>query len=126
MAVIAGSPFGRARQPTPAVLVRQMATLTAHLEAKAVAKALQQSITVDIAARTVTIGDTRIEVPQEFTMSIKTGVELTEQGIKGSILLFPDGTSSGGEISLVGRTGRRATFRINWVTGAMSFVEDTL
>ncbi|MGB8818472.1 MAG: prepilin-type N-terminal cleavage/methylation domain-containing protein [Rhizobiaceae bacterium] len=119
MAVIAGNPFGRTRQETPAALARQIAILAARLEAQAVAKAAPQSITVNVADRTVTIGGTRIEIPQNFSISVKTGLELIEQDNKGSILVFPDGTSSGGEITLEGRPGTGAAVRINWLTGAV-------
>lgn len=124
MAVIAGNPFGRERPDTPGSLARKIAVSAAALEAEVLAKAKSQNITVDIAARTVTIGPARIEVPQDYAISLKTGAELIAQDERGSILLFPDGTSSGGEIAISDPSGKRATVRINWVTGAVDFDGD--
>lgn len=123
MAVLAENPFIRSRPQSAVTLARQISVAVAALSAKAITEASTQSIVVDVVARVVTAGLNRIDLPPNMKLSVKTGAELIVEESKGVIVFFPDGTSSGGEISLGGPSGAVMIVQISWITGAVHLIE---
>lgn len=90
-------------------------------------EAMQQNramaVTIDLDARQVRVGSARpIQLDPRLGISLLTAVsELQGAGV-GSIRFFPDGTSTGGRVSLRD-ADRRYDVVVAWLTGRVS-VED--
>ncbi len=120
IALFAGNPFAKKqRHVSVAQIARELGVAIVALEAKAVSKATAFPIWVDVKSREITIDEKKIKLPEQFKLSLQTGAELILHDARGAIWLLPDGTSSGGEITLQGPSGQVRTVRINWVTGAV-------
>lgn len=117
--VLAGDFNPRNRMPTAYDLAKRVAVDAAALGAQSTSTGTTHQLIVDLISRTINVGMVTINVPENLTLTVKTGAELISQDSKGSILFFADGTSSGGEITLSDPSGASATVRINWITGAV-------
>jgi general secretion pathway protein H len=116
---LAGGFSVRHRALTANDMARRLAVDAAALGAQAVLTGATRQLIVDVKSRAVFFETNKLEVPENLTLSVKTGAELIAQDYKGSILFFADGTSSGGEIALSDSSAGTATVRINWITGAV-------
>ena len=119
ISVLAGGFKPRNRMPTANDLAKRVAVNAAALGAQSTSTGTTHQLIVDLRSRTINAGMVTLDVPENLTLTVKTGAELISQDSKGSILFFADGTSSGGEITLSDPTGVSATVRINWITGAV-------
>jgi general secretion pathway protein H len=85
----------------------------------------ETTVTFDLAENSYTVSerDTVYAIPQTIDVSLVTGQkELSGEG-QGSVRFFPDGSSSGGRVTLE-RAGRAWKIDINWLTGLIE-LEDT-
>jgi len=85
----------------------------------------ETTVTFDLAENSYKVSerDTVYPIPQTIDVSLVTGQkELSGEG-QGSVRFFPDGSSSGGRVTLE-RSGRALKIDINWLTGLIE-LEDT-
>ena len=100
-------------------------TLVATLRlARAQAKERNTEIVVSIDPQTRTIGSPlgKWQLPDDVHISL-TYAESEKRGAVGGLRFYPDGQSSGGEISL-GLGGRSARLSVSWLTGEARIAHD--
>lgn len=64
------------------------------------------------------------EVPAQITLELTTAAELSPEEGKGAILFYPNGSSTGGRVTL-GAAGQAIDLDVEWLTGRvrMSWIE---
>ncbi|MDW9463601.1 type II secretion system protein GspH [Sinorhizobium meliloti] len=65
-----------------------------------------------------------IALPSEYSFVVTAGREKGERDEVHSITFLPDGSSSGGEVSIADVRGNEATLRVNWLTGLVEYADD--
>ena len=80
-----------------------------------------QSVRVSVKEGTVYASgpDPLVTVPQDFAVRVTTAAELAETGEAGTILFFPDGASTGGEITILEAENKGYSVNVHWLTGAI-------
>jgi len=68
--------------------------------------------------------DKTYPIPADIEISVYTAASQVVGEEQGSVLFFPDGSSSGGRIELI-NNGRKRSIDINWLTGLVETSEDT-
>jgi general secretion pathway protein H len=84
----------------------------------AIASNIDLAFAIDTDARTYAIegGRTR-QLPQALDVALFTAEAERLSRSAGSIRFFPDGSSTGGEITLTGPAGDATVIRVDWLTG---------
>ncbi len=117
-------------------LVRTLPGLELQTNARAVASALREAralaiagnrevtLTIDVRQRTLRVGQgNAIKLDPQFGLSLRTAsTELRGGGSIGGIRFFPDGTSTGGRVTLALEERQRHVV-VDWLTGAVSVTE---
>ncbi|WP_339897192.1 GspH/FimT family pseudopilin [uncultured Gilvimarinus sp.] len=68
-------------------------------------------------ARQVSVGD-RVEVlPEHIAIDVRSAAELRPDADTAAIQFYPDGSSSGGAITLTRDTGQTVTLNVGWLLG---------
>lgn len=119
-AAIAFSSFpGRRMAASPESVIRDAGHLAQMIRMEAINRRRDLALQVDVQAKTIADADgrRRIPIPASATVEVVTGRELTRSQSQASIVFFPDGTSSGGAISLSSDGSPKMTLRIPWLTG---------
>ncbi|MEZ2224261.1 GspH/FimT family pseudopilin [Rhizobium sp. RCC_161_2] len=119
-AAIAFSSFpARRMAASPESVIRDAGHLAQMLRMEAINRRRDLTLQVDVQAKTIADADgrRRISIPASATVEVVTGRELTRSQSQASIVFFPDGTSSGGTISLSSDGSPKMTLRIPWLTG---------
>jgi general secretion pathway protein H len=62
-------------------------------------------------------------LPESVKLGLFTADVLTDEG-QGSIVFYPDGSASGGRVTLAG-AGKTRLVDVNWLTGAVVVREET-
>lgn len=100
----------------------EMAAALRATRAQAIVSGQEQVFEVDTAKRVYRGGDRReIRLPQGMQLSITSASQDQAGATTGRIRFFPDGSSTGGHITLQ-RQQRRWTVNVSWLTGAISVV----
>lgn len=123
---LAVNPFATKREASIDVVASSIAAFLRKHAAESVTKGQPAEIRIDIGGRTISSAETVMHVAQTIGMRFRTGVELVEKADKGSIIFLADGSSSGGEISLMSSDGKVLTIRINWATGGVNIQRASL
>jgi general secretion pathway protein H len=95
----------------------EIALVLRHARAQAIGANAEAAVVVDLDGRSVTFGTRApIALDKRYGLSLFTGAEeLIDRGT-GRIRFYPDGTSTGGRISLW-LDERRFDVTIDWITG---------
>lgn len=104
---------------------RELGNALRHLRSVAISTQAPQALTVDVEARTYSVGDRDVvQLPDSIHLEIVTAQsEMTSETV-GSFRFFPDGGATGGQI-ILSRGGHRLVLDIDWVTGRVRLYEDT-
>ncbi len=87
---------------------------------RAIARNTEVTLTVDVEARTFAIGGGRPRsMPQALSLSLVTAQSEQLDEARGGIRFFPDGSSTGGRITL-SRGERNYDVTVDWLTGRVS------
>jgi len=91
-----------------------------YVRSKALVGSADSAITVDVAGRNYFSQDAAIDrsLPQDISIAI-TVDEHDISGTLGSIVFYPDGSSSGGKIRLI-KNGRQLEVVTTWLNGYVS------
>ncbi len=103
---------------------RQLAAGLRSARNEAITRRREAVLTLDLAQRRFGVsGDPReIKLPDGITLKLDTAQSEITDGATGSIRFFPDGSSTGGAVTV---GGPKAAYRVNvdWLTGAVAIVE---
>lgn len=103
---------------------RDLASGLRYARGQALANKTETAFTLDVEQRRYRIGDHKREysLPSELDLTLFTArSELKGEGV-GAITFFPDGTSTGGRITLVSRD-RQYIVDVNWLTGRVAILD---
>ena len=101
--------------------VRSLAAGMSEARSRAIARNTEVAFTVDVEARTFAIGDggAARAVARELSLSLVTAQSDQLAETRGSIRFFPDGSSTGGRITL-SRGESSYDVSVDWLTGRVS------
>jgi general secretion pathway protein H len=103
---------------------RDLASGLRYARGQALANKTETALTLDVEQRRYRIGDHKREysLPSELDLTLFTArSELKGEGV-GAITFFPDGTSTGGRITLVSGD-RQYIVDVNWLTGRVDILD---
>lgn len=102
---------------------RNVAGALREARALAIGRNRETTLTIDVEQRSLRLGDEApIRLSPHLGMSLLTASSETAETGSGGISFFPDGTSTGGRVTL--RLGERQRHVVvDWLTGAVSIVE---
>ncbi len=88
---------------------------------RAVAQRTEAVLTLDLEARAVSISgrEGSLSIPDDLSIELVSAVSELEDENLGRIRFFPDGTSTGGRITL-GYRGNGYDLDVDWLTGRVS------
>lgn len=123
LSLVMGASTQLLRPPSPKLRVESAArALCSALRAthsRAIAMNSETQVVVDLARKTF-VSPVAAEASLPFDAAINVQVAQGQQGNQAAtILFFPDGTSSGGDIAIE-LPGGRASISVNWLTGETS------
>lgn len=113
---------GTGRQANPREIARQIASEARAAWRLAASTGHNTVLTVDLPKRQILVEDrpARVVVPEPLALSMVTGEQLIEKGKVGKIIFFPDGSSTGGEITVGSPERGHYEVRVFWLTGAIT------
>ena len=97
---------------------RDMGSALRYVRGQAIAQQKKSALTVDLNSNEYLIddGDRRFSIAEQIAITLVTAqTEITGEGT-GNIVFFPDGSSTGGRITLEAE-GYKRVIDINWLTG---------
>ncbi|SEN40464.1 general secretion pathway protein H [Luteibacter sp. UNCMF331Sha3.1] len=101
----------------------ELAAALRWTRAQAIVKGENLALEVDTAAATYTPpGKANVRLPKDMRVSITSAREDQVNATTGRIRFFPDGSSTGGRITLK-RGAREWHVNVGWLTGAVSVVD---
>lgn len=97
---------------------RQVAAGLRKAQGQALAGQSEAVLSLDVEARTFRVSgdDKTYRLPEALTLSVVTAQTEVDSGQEGSIRFYPDGSSTGGRIT-VARGDRRFLVDVDWLTG---------
>lgn len=104
--------------------VREVAHLAQAIRIEAISKNRRLPLNIDIQRRVVSdgAGKRQVIIPESMDVEFLTGKSLVRSTEAASIVFFPDGSSSGGAVTLSDRAGETFTLRVPWTTGIATIV----
>jgi general secretion pathway protein H len=111
----------------PGVALRNDAHLVADAlraaRTASVAGNREVTLVLDLAQRTATFETRRpVQLGADVGIALTTGTSEIADALTGGIGFFPDGTSTGGRVTLT-RGGQQQHVLVDWLTGTVSIVE---
>ena len=101
---------------------RQIASGLADARQEAIFANRESKLILDMENKTFSVGTgPAVNLSGIERLSLLTAERDILTDNRGTIRFFPDGSAGGGEISVEDGTGAKATLRINWLTGRISF-----
>jgi len=81
-------------------------------------KSIPASLVIDVDTRSIFINEAGVErsIPSDITIEMTTAESELTGNNSGGIRFFPDGSSTGGQITLW-RNGQTITINVEWLTG---------
>jgi len=118
--------LGRARDSAAlAEAARSLATALRETREAAIATGRAERFTIDLATGTYRAGEGKAQrLPSSIQLSLVTTADERLNDRSGAILFFPDGSSSGGGLSLV-RDLQRHDIEVDWLTGRVTLARET-
>ena len=100
---------------------RQLAAGLRYARDRAVAGRSEVKLTVDLEARSVSVTHRKdgISIPDDLEISLVTAASELEDETLGHIRFYPDGTSTGGRVTVSYR-GNGYAVDVDWLTGRVS------
>ena len=99
---------------------RELATALRKSQSQSISTFQQTSLILNVEERRYRLSfkDGQFQLPKELDLTLLTGAKLLQgvPGEEGAIFFYPDGSSSGGRITLQ-RGKRKQQIDINWLTG---------
>jgi general secretion pathway protein H len=123
LALVLSLSFPAGKSTSRQGLESQASQISARLKAArvlAISRNTEVTLEVDLAKRRITIsgGEQPLDLSEDIALTMLTARDEVQRG-RGAIRFFPDGTSTGGSLSL--RLGNRtAVVGVNWLTGKIS------
>ncbi|KQW43184.1 MULTISPECIES: GspH/FimT family protein [unclassified Ensifer] len=111
---------------TPDRLVTQVAHLAQTARLRAMSSGMPTEVIIDITQNHLRLdpGGENLSLPDHITMAAVVGRDAQTTADIGRIVFFPNGGATGGEITLGETTGRKASLRVHWLTGAVKSIND--
>jgi general secretion pathway protein H len=104
--------------------VRDLTAALRQTRGLAIVNGEERGLEVDVDARTYQVpGKAPVQLPEELSMKLLTAATEQTGDSKGVIRFFPDGSSSGGRITLR-RDDHEWRVEIAWLTGEVRIEED--
>lgn len=104
--------------------VRDLTAALRQTRGLAIVNGEARSLEIDVDARTYQVpGKSAVQLPEELSMKLLTAATEQTGDSKGLIRFFPDGSSSGGRITLK-RDDHEWRVEIAWLTGEVRIEED--
>lgn len=103
---------------------REVAHLAQAIRIEAISKNRRLPLNIDIQKRVVSdeAGKRRVIIPESMDVEFLTGKNMVSSPEVAAIVFFPDGSSSGGAVTLSGGAGETFTLRVPWTTGIATIV----
>lgn len=104
---------------------RDVASALRHARGQAMITGRESAFELDVERRTYRVS-TRAKayrLPSSITVSLYTTLTDTVNEAQGRIRFFPDGSATGGRVTLAGG-GQQRVVDVNWLTGAVRIRED--
>ncbi len=103
---------------------RDMAAGLRATRSEAITRNREAVLTLDLEGRRYTVGGEKRprSLPADIDLSLFTAAAEKIDDSEGGILFFPDGSSTGGSITLAD-DGRRYEIVVDWLTGKVSIVD---
>ena len=100
---------------------RQLAAGLRFARGHAVTRRTEAALTLDLEARTATIDGRKgtLSIPEDLDLELVSTVGELEDENRGRIRFYPDGSSTGGRITL-GYKGNGYDLDVDWLTGRVS------
>jgi general secretion pathway protein H len=103
---------------------RDLTAALRYTRGQAIVKHEQRALEIDVDARTYQApGRPVVELPKGLDMKLLTAASEQSSDSKASIRFFPDGSSSGGRVTLL-RKSYEWRIEIAWLTGEVRMEED--
>jgi general secretion pathway protein H len=104
--------------------VRDLTAALRQTRGLAIVNGEERSLEIDVEARTYQVpGKKPVQLPEELQMKLLTAATEQTGDSKGLIRFFPDGSSSGGRVTL-NRERHEWRVEIAWLTGEVRIEED--
>lgn len=82
------------------------------------------AVRIDVDAPSVTLpGERPYALPERLSLSLFTAVSEQHAANVGEIRFFPDGSSTGGEVTVTGQNARQYV-QVDWLTGRVAVYDD--
>ena len=129
MAIVAGYAgsrmFGSLDRPAMEAASGELAAVLRRARSSAIAQNAPVTVRVDVDATSFGIpGDRVYKVSDRLKLSLFTAVTEQQTTSVGEIRFFPDGSSTGGEVTLTGGNAR-GYVQVDWLTGRVATYEET-
>ncbi|NKJ09004.1 prepilin-type N-terminal cleavage/methylation domain-containing protein [Rhizobium sp. SG741] len=126
IAAITGPALQRGRQMSIADFRTRIMHDAALARIKAVSRQHMVRMDIDLAGREIARSECceRLPFPDGISMTVLTGRELVTADRSAAFLFYPDGSASGGRITVKDATDRQLSFTLNWIDGTVSQVGD--
>lgn len=125
-AIVAGAVSGSMDAAKTRAAVRDLTAALRQTRGLAIVNGEERSLEIDVEARTYQVpGKASVQLPEELTMKLLTAATEQTGDSKGLIRFFPDGSSSGGRVTLK-RDQREWRIEIAWLTGEVRIEEGRL
>jgi general secretion pathway protein H len=87
----------------------------------AVSSGRETTLSLDVSERRIAVNDRtrRLALPQDAALTLTTARVEQQSESEGAIRFFPDGSSTGGRVTLE-HGSRRYRIDVNWITGAVA------
>lgn len=104
--------------------VRELAAGLRAARGQAVATQQDVALALDVESRRYAVGarSHALNLPRDTQITLRTATTEQQTNSSGTIRFFPDGSATGGEITLT-RGQRAYAIRIAWLTGRVTVVE---
>jgi general secretion pathway protein H len=104
---------------------RSLAASLRETRQQAIATGRAERFAIDLATGTFRGGEGKVQrLPGGISLSLVTTADERLNDRSGAILFFPDGSSTGGGLSLV-RDTRRHDIQVDWLTGRITLATGT-
>ena len=101
--------------------VRDVLSLLGTARQRAVDRGRLQDVAFDPQTRKISLGKKVQQLPENFALSVTTASEVNRQGV-GVIRFYPEGGSSGGDVTIESQRGRGVKLSVDWLMGSVSQV----
>lgn len=106
----------------PRDIARNIAAEARSASMRAVSTGRSAVLHIDMKNRAISVDDdpTGVRIPEGYGFSVKAAEALIDDGNTGNIEFFPDGSSTGGEITVGSNQANQHSVRIFWLTGEIT------